>query len=227
MNKLKIAFSILVVLVAIYLLKKNHVNQLFVVQKSKINLEFYPKTLDSIKLIKKKLIGKSTGIIGKEFVDVLTNKIFPYWYGTDWDFNGTTQKPNEGKIACGYFVTTTLQQVGLDLNRVKLAQCASEVMITTIVSKENVYRFSNKTIKDFEKSLKKIGNGIYIVGLDNHTGFVLISNERNYFIHSSGIPPHQVVKDKLSESSLIVNSKYRVVGSLSADKKLLSNWTKN
>lgn len=208
-------------------MKKNQINQLLLVRKSKVNLEFYPKTLDSIKIIKKKLIGKSTDIIGKEFVSVLTDKIFPYWYGTNWDFNGNTQKLNEGKIACGYFVTTTLKQVGLDINRIKLAQCASEEMITTIVSEENVYRFSNKTIKDFEKSLEKIGNGIYIVGLDNHTGFILISNDGNYFIHSSGIPPYQVVKDKLSESRLIVNSKYRVVGNLSSDKKLLSNWTKN
>src|SRR6476660_4877291 len=36
-----------------------------------------------------------TGAIWKE--------IFPSWYGTPWDFNGTTEVPQQGKIACGYF----------------------------------------------------------------------------------------------------------------------------
>jgi len=36
-------------------------------------------------------------------------EIFPFWYGTEWDFNGTTQQPGTGRIACGYFVSTVLQ----------------------------------------------------------------------------------------------------------------------
>src|SRR2546429_7045322 len=35
-------------------------------------------------------------------------EIFPSWYGTAWDFYGTTEVPQQGKIACGYFVTTVL-----------------------------------------------------------------------------------------------------------------------
>src|SRR5437764_1215954 len=38
--------------------------------------------------------------------------IFPAWFGTPWDFNGTTQTPGEGKIACGYFVTTVMRDLG-------------------------------------------------------------------------------------------------------------------
>jgi len=38
-----------------------------------------------------------TGFIYKE--------IFPSWYGTPWNFNGTTEVPQQGKIACGYFVS--------------------------------------------------------------------------------------------------------------------------
>ncbi len=211
----------------IYYKFSNKNNHFVSLEKSHKNLGDYPKTLDSLKIIKENFKGKPINRIGEKFAAVLVDKIFPYWYGTDWDFNGTSQNPNEGKIACGYFVTTTLKQVGLDINRIKLAQCASEEMIKELVSSDNIYRFSNKSIDEFEKSLVKIGNGIYVVGLDNHTGFVYISKNGNYFIHSSGIYPYKVVKDKLSESRLIVNSKYRVVGNLSSDEKLLSNWTKN
>jgi hypothetical protein len=195
--------------------------------KSELDAEDYPKTLDSIKKIRSLLKGKSTVEIGKSFTNQLTNKIFPYWYGTNWDFNGTSQKPNEGSIACGYFVTTTLRDLGVDINRVKLAQCASEEMIKKLVSEDNIYRFSNKSIQEFEETLKEKGNGIYVVGLDNHTGFLYLSDEGNYFIHSSGARPFKVVKEKFIESALLMKSKYRVAGKLSSDKKLLSNWTKS
>src|SRR4249920_3021626 len=30
---------------------------------------------------------------GKLFAQLLVEKIFPHWYGTPWDFNGTTEVP--------------------------------------------------------------------------------------------------------------------------------------
>jgi hypothetical protein len=206
---------------------RNSVRASVVTYKSDRNPDDYPKTLDSITKIRSQLKGKNTTEIGKSFSNQLMNKIFPYWYGTDWDFNGTTQKPNEGSIACGYFVTTTLRDMGVDLNRVKLAQCASEEMIKKLVSEDNIYRFSNKNIQEFEQTLQEKGNGIYVVGLDNHTGFLYLSEEGNYFIHSSGARPFKVVKEKFMESTLLMKSKYRVVGKLSSDKELLSNWTQS
>jgi len=116
--------------------------------------------------------------------------------------------------------------MGFPINRIKLAQCASEEMITNLVSKENIFRFSRITFDKFEKKIIAKGNGLYIIGLDNHTGFVLVSNEGNYFIHSSGTFPQEVIKEKLSDSKIIEKSKYRVVGKISADKKFLTNWTK-
>ncbi|WP_346883237.1 hypothetical protein [uncultured Algibacter sp.] len=43
----------------------------------------------------------------------LINDIVPHWYGTTWDFNGHTNIPNQGDIACGYFVSTTLKHIGV------------------------------------------------------------------------------------------------------------------
>ncbi len=224
---IKIVFF-LIVATAIGIYAYRHSVRASVVEyKSELDAKNYPKTLDSIKQIRSHLKGKSNAEIAKVFTNQLTNKIFPYWYGTHWDFNGTTQTPNEGSIACGYFVTTTLRDLGVDINRVKLAQCASEEMIKKLVTEDNIYRFSNKSIEEFEQTLKEKGNGIYVVGLDNHTGFLYLSEEGNYFIHSSGARPFKVVKEKFMESSLLMKSKYRVAGKLSGDKKLLSNWTKS
>src|SRR5262249_4067776 len=56
-------------------------------------------------------------------------EIFPAWYGTPWDFYGTTEVPQQGKIACGYFVSTVLRDAGWRVQRVRLAQQASENIV--------------------------------------------------------------------------------------------------
>ena len=69
-------------------------------------------------------------------------EIFPSWYGTPWDFYGTTQAPQQGKIACGYFVSTVLRDAGWRVQRVRLAQQASENIILSLTSEPHVKRWS-------------------------------------------------------------------------------------
>src|SRR5205823_2478360 len=44
----------------------------------------------------------------RALLDAFARDLFPAWAGTPWDYNGTATRPREGKIACGYFVTTLL-----------------------------------------------------------------------------------------------------------------------
>src|SRR5215212_694349 len=39
------------------------------------------------------------------FINIVYDSIIPYWIGTKWNFNGITEVPQKGSIACGYFVT--------------------------------------------------------------------------------------------------------------------------
>jgi hypothetical protein len=189
----------------------------------------YPLALDSVRTIKQKLYKQKANKaeLAKNF-HLLTNKtVFPYWYGTKWDFNGTTETPNEGSIACGYFVTTVLRDMGVPIKRTKMAQCASEEMIRSLVSKKNIYHLSGLKLEEFEKNLKKLGYGLYVIGLDNHTGFISFSQEGCYFIHSSGYYPFQVVKEKVSESKVLSKSKYKVIGKLTSDEGFLKGWVRH
>jgi hypothetical protein len=186
----------------------------------------YVLELDSIKSIKKNLYKKKANKsqLGQTFLRLTNNKIFPYWYGTKWNFNGTTETPNEGSIACGYFVTTVLRDMGVPIKRAKMAQCASEEMIRSLVAKKNIHHLSECSIEEFEKKLKKHGNGLYVIGLDNHTGFLSVAEEGSFFIHSSGMYPFQVVKEKVIESKVLSKSRYRVVGKLTSDQDFLESW---
>lgn len=151
----------------------------------------------------------------KDLAYIVDKQLLPYWLGTGWSFNGTTQIPGQGTIACGYFVTTVLRDAGISLERVKLAQMASEDMIKILCKKEKIKRYHNAGIGDFVNSVKKQGYGLYVVGLDLHTGFVLCDSSNDvYFIHSSGIPPYCVVKEQGLQSPLLINSAYRVLGKL-------------
>ena len=118
--------------------------------------------------------------------EVLVNNIFPYWYGTPWEFNGHTDVPNKGKIACGYFVSTTLKHLGFNLNRYKLAQQLPVHEAKTISLGEPILEIDND---DFEVCLEKIKTslteGIYFVGLEaSHVGFLL----KRKIIYSLFIP---------------------------------------
>jgi hypothetical protein len=144
----------------------------------------------------------------------MVRELFPFWYGTRWSFYGTTETPGEGKIACGYFVTTLLSHAGLALNRTKLACCASEKMIQALLEEKYIERYHNTPIEDFVQKLGKAKAQLYIVGLDNHTGFLAAADGQWYFIHASGRFPFSVVKEQAINSTALVKSKYRVLGKL-------------
>jgi hypothetical protein len=151
-------------------------------------------------------------------------EIFPSWYGTGWDFNGTTEVPRQGKIACGYFVSTVLRDAGWRVQRVRLAQQASENIILSVTAELHIKRFRRIPIEDFVKTVKEWGPGIYVVGLDIHTGFIVNNGEGVYFIHSSYVDPFMVVKERALESKILQTSAYRVLGKITADDELMKGW---
>lgn len=150
--------------------------------------------------------------------------VFPAWYGTGWDFNGTSEVPQQGKIACGYFVSTVLRDAGYKVERVRLAQQASENIILSLTTAPFVRRFRRVAIGDFVNAVRELGPGIYIVGLDVHVGFIVNTGDEVYFVHSSYVEPYTVIREKAIESRILAGSNYRVLGNILADDELISTW---
>jgi hypothetical protein len=190
-----------------------------------INYDSCKKIVNSTKL-KYATNWKSLSTAQKQkiFTQTITQTILPPWVGTAWDFNGITQTPQKGTIACGYFVTTVLQDGGVKLNRVKLAQCASEQMITTLIQPKLIKRFSQLPMQNFITSVKQSGYGLYIVGLDNHTGFIYNDGTKIYFIHSTFIGTKNVQWEEAEKSWVLSSSKYKVLGKISEDETVLKGW---
>jgi hypothetical protein len=159
---------------------------------------------------------------GKDFEDFLLNDIIPHWYGTEWDFNGYTAVPNQGVIACGYFVSTTLLHMGINVDRYKLAQQAGLHEAQSLALGEENYR----TIYGIDSLLVKLKreyvDGIYFVGLDNHVGYLYIKNQIPYFIHSNYIEDKVMIER--AEVAPAFQSGVYVVAELSTNEAFLERW---
>lgn len=192
-------------------------------------LEIVKSQKDILSKRYKEAISDKQSIVQQSYyflIESISCNIIPFWYDTPYDFNGTSEFPGKGKIGGAYFVVNVLRDSGFNIKR-KIAQQPAENIILTLTSNQYIKRFSNKTISDFIEEVKKLGVNIYIVGLDNTIGFIINNGKEVYFIHSSYIEPFAVVKEKASESKILSESRYRVIGRIFADEQLIKKWLLN
>lgn len=154
-------------------------------------------------------------------LNAIVQRIFPPWIGTRWDYNGTSQVPGIGSIACGYFVTTVLRDTGFQIDRIRLAQLPSEELILGVCDPRDVRRFSDVPAPDFVEAVRRQGAGLYIVGLDNHVGFLVHDGQQVRFVHSTVVGKAEVVDEPALESGPLVFSRYRVVGRVLGDRAVV------
>ncbi|MBC7862438.1 MAG: hypothetical protein IAF38_05640 [Bacteroidia bacterium] len=195
--------------------------------KVQLDKIYSPGKYDTLKTSVAELKKKTSVAASKDaFTGFMYKKMFPFWYDTEWDFNGITQVPRQGKIACGYFVTTVLRDAGVKLERVKLACCASEQMIKTLTTEDHIKRYSNFKNEKFCNDVKKHGKGVFVIGLDSHTGFIVNTGDSLFFIHSNGYgwSDKKVIKEIAVNSPVLEHSAYKVVGYLTEDTEFLKSW---
>jgi hypothetical protein len=158
----------------------------------------------------------------KYLIKTITGKMFDFWYGTNWSFSGTTQTPRSGYIACGYFISTVLYHSGFNVDRYKLAQQPSSLIIKTLCYSKSIKTFNS--LDKLNSYLKNNPNSLYILGLDKHVGFIYKFNNEAYFIHSSYTKKRSVTKEKLIQSSAIKQSNIYVIGNLLDNVPILLKW---
>ena len=155
--------------------------------------------------------------------DILLNDFFPFWYGTTWDYDGITETPGEGSIACGYFVSTTLKHLYFNLNRYKLAQQSGLTGAKTIQMGEDIRKFYPSENKDITEILRlNLKEGLYQVGLSCHVGYLLIRNNEVYFIHSNYMHSGVMI-ERAADSDAFVSNIY-VISDITYNDKLTEKW---
>ncbi|MBA3501419.1 MAG: hypothetical protein M4D80_24785 [Myxococcota bacterium] len=155
-------------------------------------------------------------------IEALRDELLPAWNGTAWAMNGTSQKPNDGAIACGYFVSTTLLHAGFRVERARLGQQASTFITRSLVTSEPIWQTSDQPIDAFVDRVRKSGDGIYLVGLDSHVGFIIVDGKHTWF-HHSGPGEEGVRREPARTASFLSPSRYRQVAKL-FDDALVEKW---
>ena len=181
----------------------------------------YQKQLEIIKSKKKNI--EHIDSLGTYLHCKLTSEVFPAWYGTEWDYNGYTNKPREGMVACGYFVSTTLKHVGFNLNRFDLAKMYSSSIVKSLCAAPVTF---NDIDNMFACILEK-GDHLYVVGLSSHVGFIEKKDGAIYFIHSNYIGPVAVEKELAKNSDALNSSDVFVLGNISGNSELMKKWRDN
>lgn len=177
--------------------------------------------------IKFPLLKSPVDEITNFWIESIGGDLYNAWYNTPWDFNGMASRPNEGAIACGYFVTTILRDMDVNIDRTKLAVCASSIMMKNLTPRQKIMNLSSLAYIGFNDELKKRGKGVYVIGLDFHTGFLINDGLENWFVHSNYINRKGVTKEPVSTSIALQTSKTRWLVSLTNDKDFLNKWLRN
>lgn len=115
----------------------------------------------------------------------LLERLAPAWFGTPWSVEGYSESPGSGTIACGYFVSTTLRDAGIRVNRFRLAQASPQREARSIA-------IAGKWVRWLEDSLgsglpevaSRLPDGTYFVGLPNHVGYLRKTGSTIRFLHS-------------------------------------------
>ena len=164
----------------------------------------YQKELSQIKKDRRSL--KQNNISDDSIKNYLLNKfennIFPFWVGTPWDYNGYTNTPKKSTIACGYFVSTTLQHLGFSWNRYKLAKMYSQHIVESIC--DSIYTFDTK--EQLHTYVRYRPDNLYILGLSGHVGMILKYKGNVWFVHSDYHNVIGPVKEKIEESEALNDS---------------------
>ncbi len=158
-------------------------------------------------------------------LELIMPEMMRCWRGTGYDFNGVAERPGQGKIACGYFVSTLIRDAGFKVNRYKLAQQPSSNILRTFTDSENCELRVGEKYDTYADWLESMEPGIYLMGLDTHVGFVVV--ERNgdmKFLHSSGIDKAGVVEESRDQAKAIKWSNWRMLGHFTADPEVIRMW---
>lgn len=184
-------------------------------------------------------IKKSARALGRKKALVNTQKMLPValtraamapWLGTQWDFYGASDHPGQGEIACGYFVAATLHAIGFNIRvsqktpgkrHYYLAGLPSEQIIKSLVSPESIRRFSNRPLVELENAVKAMGPGVYILGLDQHVGYLIYDGTGPVWLWHAK-PGQEVTLERPEQAYYVTGSHYRIIGKL--DHKTASLW---
>ncbi|MCB9560832.1 MAG: hypothetical protein H6708_10535 [Kofleriaceae bacterium] len=117
--------------------------------------------------------------------------LFPPWLGTPWGLgrNSTSTRPHQPgmTVGCSYFVTSILGNAGFRLDdRYRFAQApALDIQRSLARGSHAIARFLSIPADQLARRIAALGDGLYLIGLSNHVGWVVVDGDRVRLVHAS------------------------------------------
>ena len=143
----------------------------------------------------------------------IVDDLAPLWIGMPWGLgrNSTATRPYQRDmvVGCSYFVTAIAQGAGLRLDdRFRFAQApALHIQRAFARGRGAVHRYLSIPAERLEREIAALGDGLYLIGLDVHVGFVVVDRGAVRLLHASYTGARQVSDELLREALAIDRSR--------------------
>ncbi len=143
----------------------------------------------------------------------IVDELAPLWLGMPWGLgkNSTAPRPHQPGmvVGCSYFVTAIAQGAGLRLdNRFRFAQAPALTIQRALArSRGAIHRYLSLPGDRLAHEIAALGDGLYLIGLDVHVGFVVVDRGQVRLLHASYTGGRQVTDEPLADAIAIANSR--------------------
>lgn len=162
----------------------------------------------------------------------LDREVFPAWMGTPWgmgpDSLATEPHQPHHRVGCSAFVVAALEDIGLRFaRRTEFVRApALYIQQSLAPASRDLHRYSNIAPDLFAEKVRSLGDGLYLIGLRNHIGFIRVAGGRAEMIHAGASGSKTVQREPLAIAPSVIASRpsgYFVTPVL-ADDRLVDYW---
>jgi len=139
----------------------------------------------------------------------IRDQLFPLWLGTPWGLgrNSTATRPHQPgmTVGCSYFVTAILGNAGFRLDdRYRFARApALDIQRSLARGDGAVHRFLSIPPAELERRIAGLGDGLWLIGLSNHVGWVVVRDGAVRLVHASWTGDRQVTDERFGAARAI------------------------
>jgi hypothetical protein len=136
----------------------------------------------------------------------ISRDLLPRWLAMPWGqgANSVAQRPDaSGKtVNCGSFVIAVLEGAGFRVpHRHRLAQAPALRILEAVGAEATIVRWRG-SVPALERQLRRWGDGVYLIGLASHIGFVVVSRDTVSLVHASKVVGQVAAQRLLSSPAL-------------------------
>lgn len=150
--------------------------------------------------------GQTLARAQTRWFQALRGPLLTDWIGTPWGHGATanarTPRQPGRTVHCASFVIAVLRGVGLRfVDGDRLAQAPALRILEALAPEEGIVRVVGRLPQVLQR-LGELGDGVYVLGLSRHIGFVIVDDETVTLVHASE-GQGQVVAEPAKTSSAL------------------------